>query len=82
MRWSDKVYDQISTLASFPESNGLSSENEEFPYEIRDKIVGLGSRPGYRAVLTIKDDTVYVLTVPRAALNTLRSDQVDAPPEM
>lgn len=33
VRWSDKVYDQISTLASFPESNGLSSENDEFPYE-------------------------------------------------
>lgn len=82
VRWSDKVYDQISTLASFPESNGLSSENDEFPYEIRDKVVGLGSHPGYRAVFTIKDNTVYVLTIPRAAQNTLRPDQVDAPPEM
>ena len=55
------VYGQIETLADFPESNGLSAENDEFPYEIRDKLLGLGSRPGYRAVFTIKADTVYVL---------------------
>ncbi len=79
--WSDTVYDQIETLARFPASNGLSAENDEFPYEIRDKLVGLGSRPGYRAVFTIKDDTVYVLTVQRAAQDALRPDQVDAPPE-
>lgn len=80
VRWADTIYDQIETLADFPESNGLSAENDEFPYEIRDKLLGLGSRPGYRAVFTIKDDTVYVLTVQRAAQDTLRPDQVDPPP--
>lgn len=80
VRWSDTVYDQIETLADFPASNGLSAENNEFPYEIRDKLVGLGSRPGYRAVFTIKDGTVYVLTVQRAAQDTLMPEQVEAPP--
>ena len=80
VRWSDTVYDQIETLADFPGSNGLSAENDEFPYEIRDKLLGLGSRPGYRAVFTIKEDTVYVLTVQRAAQDALRPDQVDSPP--
>jgi hypothetical protein len=61
VRWDDTVYVQIETLADFPESNGLSAENDEFPYEIRDKLLGLGSRLGYRAVFTIKADTVYVL---------------------
>ncbi len=45
LQWSDVVYDQIETLAESPESNGLSAENDEFPYEIRDKLIGLGSRP-------------------------------------
>lgn len=80
--WADTVYDQIGTLANFPESNGLSAECDSFPYQTRDKLVGLGARPGYRAVFTIKDDTVYVLTVRRAAQGTLRPDQVDSLPEI
>jgi plasmid stabilization system protein ParE len=67
LQWSDAVYDQLETLADFPESNGLSAESGEFPYKIRDKLVGLGSRLTYRAVFTIKGDTVYVLTVRRSA---------------
>jgi plasmid stabilization system protein ParE len=38
LRWSEEVYDQIATLAEFLESNGYSLENDEFPYEIRDKL--------------------------------------------
>ncbi len=80
MRWADSVYDQIETLADFPESNGLSAENDEFPYEIRDKLIGLGSRSGYRAVFTIKDDTVYVLAVRRGAENSILPSDVESPP--
>lgn len=80
-RWLDAVESQLETIVDFPESHSLSAQNDDFPYEIREKLVGLGSRPGYRAVFTIKDDTVYVLTVQRAAQDTLRPDQVDAPPE-
>ena len=82
VRWSDKVYDQISTLASFPESNGLSSENDGFPYAIRDKVVGLGSRPGYRAVFTIQGQYGLCPDRPASRSEYLRPDQVDAPPEM
>ncbi len=82
VRWSDKVYDQISTLASFPESNGLSSENDGFPYAIRDKVVGLGSRPDYRAVFTIQGQYGLCPDRPASRSEYLRPDQVDAPPEM
>jgi hypothetical protein len=34
---------QLKSLTTFPESHGLSPENDDFPYEIRDKVVGLGS---------------------------------------
>lgn len=80
LRWSDAVYDQIATLADFPESNGLSAENDDFPYEIRDKLLGRGSRPGYRAVFTIRGDTIYVLAVRRGAQDALSPDQVPSPP--
>ena len=80
LRWSDAIYDQIETLADFPESNSLSAENADFPYAIRDKLVGLGSRPTYRAVFTIKDDTVFVLTVRCSAQNVLRRTDVESPP--
>lgn len=74
------MYDQIETLADFPESRSLSAENDDFPFEIRDKLLGFGSRPGYRGVFTIKDDAVYVLTVRRAAQDELRPDEIDPPP--
>ncbi|MBL8820053.1 MAG: type II toxin-antitoxin system RelE/ParE family toxin [Planctomyces sp.] len=80
LQWSDAIYDQIQTLTDFPESNSLSAENDDFPYEIRDKLVGLGSRPTYRAVFTIKDDTVFVLTVRRSAQDVLRQSEVEPPP--
>ena len=80
VRWSDAIYDQIETLADFPESNALSFESDDFPYEIRDKLVGLGSRPTYRAVFMIKVDTVYVLAVRRSAQGVLRPSDVESPP--
>lgn len=75
-RWLDTVETQLESLKDFPESHSLSAENDEFPYEIRDKLVGLGSRPRYRAVFTIKGDEVYVLTVQAAEQDRLTPDSV------
>jgi plasmid stabilization system protein ParE len=80
VRWFDAIHAQLKALATSPESNALSAENDDFPYEIRDKLLGLGSRPSYRAVFTIKDDAVYVLTVRRASQGVLRPSQVDPSP--
>lgn len=80
LQWSDAIYDQIETLAEFPECNPLSVENDDFPYEIRDKLLGLGSRPSYRAVFAIHDDTVYVLTVRSGSQKALRPSDVESPP--
>ncbi len=66
-RWFNAVHEQLQALAQFPESHGLSPENDEFPVELRDKLIGLGSQPSYRAVFTIQGDTVHVLTVRRGA---------------
>lgn len=79
-RWLDTVQSQLETIVDFPESHSVSAENDDFPYEIRDKLLGLGSRPSYRAVFTIRDDTVFVLTVRRSAQDVLRPSDVESPP--
>ncbi len=79
-RWFDAIHVQIATLTSLPESNGLSAENAAFPYEIRDKLLGLGSRPSYRAVFTIRADIIYVLTVRRGAQDILDPALIAPPP--
>ena len=75
--WSDSIYDQLETLTEFPESYGQSVENDLFPYELRDKLVGLGSRLRYRAIFTIRNDEVFVLAVRAAEEDRLTPEDVD-----
>ncbi len=77
VRWFFAMHDQLHTLKDFPQSNPLSAENGEFPYEIRDKLLGLGSRPTYRAIFTIKGDEVHVLTVRSAAQDIVTPQELD-----
>ena len=77
VKWLFAVRSQVLSLEDFPESHPLSFENDDFPYEIREKLVGLGSRRSYRAVFTIRDDTVFVLTVLGAEQDRLQPDDVD-----
>lgn len=77
MIWSDSIYDQLESLIEQPESYGLSVENDLFPYEIRDKLVGLGSRLRYRAIFTIRDDEVFVLALRAGEEDRLSPDDIE-----
>jgi len=77
VKWFYAARQQILSLKQMPESNGLSAENAEFPYEIRDKLIGLGSRRSYRAIFTIRDDEVLVLAVLRSAQDSLSPSDVE-----
>lgn len=77
LRWSDAIYDQIASLTEFPESHALSAENDDFPYEIRDKLLGSGPRSSYRAIFTIRNGTVYVLAVRRGAQDLVQPSEVE-----
>lgn len=77
--WFNMVHEQLQQLDLFPESNAVSVESDEFGIELRDKLIGLGSRRSYRAVFTIKGSTVYVLRVRRASEQRLHP--VDMPEE-
>ncbi len=58
---------QIATLSSLPQRHGVAPENDKFPIEIRQMIVGLGAKPSYRAIYTIQDDEVLILAVRRGS---------------
>ena len=77
IKWFDEVRRQILSLNRRPESHGLAEENDDFPYEIRNKLVGLGARRSYRAVFTIRDDVVFVLAVLHSAQDSLCPADVD-----
>ena len=76
-KWADAVYDQLESLLQFPQGHSLSLENDDFPYEIRDKLVGSGSRRRYRAVFTVRGDEVFVLAVRAGEEVRLTPDDVE-----
>jgi len=67
IRWRDAIYKQLESLSDLPERHPLAAENPQFKYDLRQKLIGLGSQRGYRALFTIRDQTVYVLAIHRAA---------------
>jgi plasmid stabilization system protein ParE len=77
VKWFFAVREQVLSLKHMPKSNGLSAENAGFPYEIRDKLIGLGSRRSYRAIFTIRDDEVFVLAMLRSAQDSLSPSDVE-----
>ena len=80
-RWLDAVEQQLASLCEFPESHALSAENHAFPYEIRDKLLGLGSPRRHRAVFTIRGDTVFVIAVRQAAEDAIQPGSFEFPPQ-
>lgn len=43
LRWTNAIHDQLEMLQGSPEHHSLAAENDEFPFEIREKLIGLGS---------------------------------------
>ena len=76
LRWYELAFSKIYSLDTMPMRHGLSRENIDFPYEIRDILFGFGSRPSYRAIFTIHEDAVHILTVRRSSEGNVRSEDV------
>jgi len=75
LKWYDSVYEQLNELLAFPESHGFAAENDSFPYELREKLVG-GKKRTYRAIFTIAGSEVRVITVRRAAQRAITPDDI------
>lgn len=74
--WFYCVYDQLEAIGSSPLGYGLSAENGLFPFEVRDALVGLGSRKSYRAIFGVHEDHLTVYRVLRAAEGTIDADDL------
>ena len=70
IEWKDTIYDQLDTLNEYPERCSTALENAAHPEELLQFLVGLGKQRSYRAIFTIRDDEVHVLTVRRASQDT------------
>lgn len=75
LKWYDSVYEQMNELLANPEGQGFAAENDSFPYDLREKLVG-GKKRTYRAVFTVVGTEVRVLTVRRAAQRAITPDDI------
>lgn len=71
-RWRQKLHVKLQGLITFPESGGLAPENEEARAEVRQVIHGW-----YRALYTIRDETVYILTIRHGARRLMNGEEID-----
>jgi len=71
VKWIDAVELQLHDLVPNPERFGYAPENGLFSYPLHQMLVGMGKRRSYRAVYTIKTTEVHVLTIRRAAQDTI-----------
>lgn len=77
IQWLRCFERMVATLSEMPQSHSLSNENDDFPYELRDLLFGVSTKPTHRAVFTILDDRVVVLTVRHFALDRLTPADID-----
>ena len=69
--WFDAMYDQLETLRVMPERFPLAPENDLVDVDLHEMPLGVGNRPSYRAIFTVKVSEVHVLTVRRGAQGKL-----------
>ncbi len=82
-RWYDGFIQAILTLDQAPDRYPLARENHKFPFEIRQFVFGIGRKRTHRAVFTIRQDTVVVLSIRHlrkgTSILTICRDQLSAP---
>lgn len=66
-RWIVTVEAQVQAIGQQPESHALANEHSVYPYPLRNALLGTGTPGSHRALFSIVNDTVYVLTVVRSS---------------
>lgn len=70
-RWYSGIRNAIADLAVMPRARPFALEHALFGYELRELHFGLGTRATHRAIFTIVNETVVVLTVRHVARGPL-----------
>jgi plasmid stabilization system protein ParE len=76
-RWLAGFQRLLATLSARASGCVLAAESSDFRYELREIHYGAGPRPTHRAVFTIVESLVIVLTVRHAAQDQLKPEDLD-----
>ncbi|MEZ6147605.1 MAG: type II toxin-antitoxin system RelE/ParE family toxin [Planctomycetaceae bacterium] len=79
-RWYTGISDEIDRLSENPQRWALSKESDDFPFELRELHFGLGRRPTHRALFTIAEEFVVILTIRHTARDSLTRDDIEYEP--
>ena len=74
-QWFNRFVDSLRSLNQFPSRCSLARENHLFPIEIRQLF--FGRRRTYRALFTIQEQQVIILTIRHTALPDVQPDDVE-----
>lgn len=66
-RWMVTVEAQVLAIGDQPESHALADEDPKYPFTLRNALLGTDTPGSHRALFTIVNDIVYVLTVVRSS---------------
>ncbi|MBX3412404.1 MAG: type II toxin-antitoxin system RelE/ParE family toxin [Pirellulales bacterium] len=66
-RWFDGIFAAMDSLKQDPQRHGLAREADRFPYELRQRLFGVGRRKTHRILFTVRDEEIVVLSVRHAA---------------
>jgi plasmid stabilization system protein ParE len=75
-RWLAGLEKKLNTLSKAPTRFPLAAEHEHFPYELRELHYGVRGRITHRAVFTVAEDLVLVLSIRHAAQDELRPEDL------
>ena len=75
-RWYTEFLQKLASLGDHPERCPLARENKRFAYELRQLAFGRGRRLTHRALYTIRDDSIVILTVRHAAQDDVSPEQI------
>ena len=79
-RWYSGFSEKIASLSEDPVRFPLADENDDFPYSIRELHYGFSSRPTHRAIYTITNENVVVLTIRHIARDRLAPNDISESP--
>ena len=78
LRWLNGFEEAIVVLSDDPERHRLAREDAlyDLPFQVRQLLYGIGSKPTHRAVFEVRGDTVYVVAIRHLAQDDLPADEL------
>jgi plasmid stabilization system protein ParE len=77
VRWLNGFDAALRELGSNPRQHAKAVESHLFPYEVRELLFGLGSKPTHRALFVVRPDMVYVIAIRHVAQRAIGPDDLD-----